>query len=322
CSSDLGGSPTAFLQSRSARPSLALHPAGRPHPGRRGALARSRRAGRRGRRRRRGGTRAGQGLGRQRGLVRRSVAASVRVRRLALPHAATPVPRRVFRGAFGRRSPPRGGRGAGVARGSRGLAPPQLRGARSGRGRVDGVVDGAGRQGRRTGRVGTRAGGRIEKLMTTKPPVTVLGGFLGAGKTTLLRHLLAGAAGRRWAVVVNDLASVNLDGALVRADAAGGAVVELQGGCVCCSGRGDLGETIARLAAEGGYEHILVETTGVAEPRGVATLFTRRNPFGRALGDFAVLSSLVTVVDAAFFFEQWSAYREAAPGRAWAAAGR
>lgn len=158
--------------------------------------------------------------------------------------------------------------------------------------------------------------------MTTKPPVTVLGGFLGAGKTTLLRRLLAGAAGRRWAVVVNDLASVNLDGALVRADAAGGEVVELQGGCVCCSGRDDLGETIARLAAEGGYEHILVETTGVAEPRGVATLFTRKNPFGRALGDFAVLSSLVTVVDAAFFFEQWSAYREAAPGRAWAAAGR
>ncbi|MFH1499108.1 MAG: GTP-binding protein [Verrucomicrobiota bacterium] len=157
-----------------------------------------------------------------------------------------------------------------------------------------------------------------------KPAVTVLGGFLGAGKTTLLRHLLAQSAGRRWAVVVNDLAALNIDGALVRADPlpGGGEVVELQGGCVCCSGRDDLGETLARLAAEGRYEHILVESTGVAEPRGVAALFTRKNPFGRALADFATLSSLVTVLDAAFFHAEWRAYHGAAPKRGWAAAGR
>ncbi len=158
-----------------------------------------------------------------------------------------------------------------------------------------------------------------------KPAVTVLGGFLGAGKTTLLRHLLAQSAGRRWAVVVNDLAALNIDGALVRDDPLPGCgeVVELQGGCVCCSGSDDLGETIARLAAEERYEHILVESTGVAEPRGVAALFTRKNPFGRALADFATLSSLVTVLDAAFFLAEWRAYRDdAAPVRRWAGVGR
>lgn len=158
-----------------------------------------------------------------------------------------------------------------------------------------------------------------------KPAVTVFGGFLGAGKTTLLRHLLAQSAGRKWAVVVNDLAALNIDGALVRDEPlpGGGEVVELQGGCVCCSGRDDLGEAIARLAAEGRYGHIVVESTGVADPRGVAALFTRKNPFGRALSDFATLSSLVTVLDAAFFLAEWRAYRDdATPARRWVEAGR
>lgn len=157
-----------------------------------------------------------------------------------------------------------------------------------------------------------------------KPAVTVLGGFLGAGKTTLLRHLLAQSAGRKWAVVVNDLAALNIDGALVRDEPlpGGGEVVELQGGCVCCSGGDDLGEAIARLAAEERYDHILVESTGVAEPRGVAALFTRKNPFGRALSDFATLSSLVTVIDAAFFDAEWRAYRGGSPERRWTGAGR
>lgn len=146
-----------------------------------------------------------------------------------------------------------------------------------------------------------------------RTPVTVFCGFLGAGKTTLLRHLLAQAvsagadgARARWAAVVNDVAAVNIDGAVVQSDnaalAALGAdaaaeVVELGNGCVCCSGADDLGEAIARLAASGRYEHIWVETSGVADPRGVATLFTRKNPFGRTLADQARLAALVTVID-------------------------
>lgn len=143
-----------------------------------------------------------------------------------------------------------------------------------------------------------------EKKDAVLVPVTVFCGFLGAGKTTLLRHLLAqaretgvGGAPVRWAAVVNDLATVNIDGAVLRRDSAGAEIVELGGGCVCCSGADDLGETLARLAMDGAYDHIWVETTGVAEPRGVAGLFTRKNPFGRTLSDFARLEALVTVVD-------------------------
>ncbi|MFA6031166.1 MAG: GTP-binding protein [Elusimicrobiota bacterium] len=154
-----------------------------------------------------------------------------------------------------------------------------------------------------------------------KPSVTVLCGFLGAGKTTLLKHLLAQAEGRKWATVVNDVAALNIDGAVVRAGVAGGGlggdVVELGNGCVCCSSKDELAETVAELAmagraregtdrevrspATGRYEHILIETTGVAEPRGIANLFTRKNPFGRTLGDFATLSALVSVIDVAAF---------------------
>lgn len=144
-------------------------------------------------------------------------------------------------------------------------------------------------------------------------PVTVLCGFLGAGKTTLLNHLLGQAEGRRWAAVVNDVAAVNIDGALVRSTRAG-EVVELENGCVCCSSRDALGETVARLAASGSYEHILVETTGVAEPRGIAALFLQRDLLGRCLHDFARLSALVSVVDGAAFLAGWKAH-QAAGGR-------
>lgn len=142
------------------------------------------------------------------------------------------------------------------------------------------------------------------------PPVTVLSGFLGAGKTTLLRHLLGQAEGRKWAAVVNDVAALNIDAQLV-ANAGARRVVELGNGCVCCSVRDELTETVAELAAQGGYEHIFMETTGVAEPRAVADLFIRKNAFGRSLGDFARLAALVTVVDARFLLTEWKKPRAA-----------
>ena len=135
------------------------------------------------------------------------------------------------------------------------------------------------------------------------PPVTVLCGFLGAGKTTLLRHLLGQAEGRRWAAVVNDVAAINIDGQSVQG-AGAERVVQLGNGCVCCSVKDELAETLAELCANGHYGHVLVETTGVADPRGVADLFVRKNRFGRSLSDFARLSALVTVIDARAFLAE------------------
>lgn len=143
----------------------------------------------------------------------------------------------------------------------------------------------------------------------------MLCGFLGAGKTTLLRHLLAQAAGRRWAAIVNDVAAINIDAQLVTPPAAG-KIVEIGNGCVCCSVRDSLAETVAELCATGGYEHLLVETTGVAEPRAIAALFTRRNAFGRSLGDFARLQALVTVIDARNFLDEWRRGRDRPPPEA------
>jgi len=145
------------------------------------------------------------------------------------------------------------------------------------------------------------------------PPVTIISGFLGAGKTTLLQHLLEGAsagasegegARPRWAAIVNDLAALNIDGRLIE-QAGASRVVELANGCVCCTVRDALAETIAELAASGRYAHLFVETSGVAEPRAIVGLFTRPNAFGRTLSDFARLHTLVTVVDAAQWREAW-----------------
>ncbi|MCF3649300.1 CobW family GTP-binding protein [Synoicihabitans lomoniglobus] len=143
-----------------------------------------------------------------------------------------------------------------------------------------------------------------------RPGVTILSGFLGAGKTTMLRHVLAQAEGRRWAAVVNDVAAMNIDGAMVETVNSGAEVVQLENGCVCCSNRDDLGESLARLAAEGSFDHIFVEASGVAEPRALAQLFVQKNPFGRSLGDFTALANLVTVVDVAVLAEQVRDMRE------------
>ncbi|CAD6540727.1 GTP-binding protein [Paraburkholderia metrosideri] len=140
-------------------------------------------------------------------------------------------------------------------------------------------------------------------------PVTVLSGFLGAGKTTLLNHILANRAGLRVAVIVNDLAAVNIDATLVRDAAALAHVeeqrVELSNGCICCTLRDDLLLEIKRLAGEKRFDAILIESTGVAEPMPIAETFSFVDDDGASLSDVARLDTMVTVVDAFNFLRDY-----------------
>lgn len=148
-------------------------------------------------------------------------------------------------------------------------------------------------------------------------PVTVLSGFLGAGKTTLLEHVLRNREGRRVAVIVNDMSEINVDAELVRSgDAAIDHVeermVEMTNGCICCTLREDLLVEVGRLAEEGRFDHLLIESTGISEPMPVAETFTFADESGRSLGDLARLDTMVTVVDAGSFLDDSAGVEEIA----------
>ncbi|RMB82480.1 GTP-binding protein [Streptomyces shenzhenensis] len=140
-------------------------------------------------------------------------------------------------------------------------------------------------------------------------PVTVLSGFLGAGKTTLLNHVLGNRDGLRVAVIVNDMSEVNIDAALVRGGEAALSrteerLVELTNGCICCTLRDDLLDEVDRLAREGRFDYLLIESSGISEPMPVAATFAFTRDDGATLGEIADLDTMVTVVDAANFLPE------------------
>lgn len=139
-------------------------------------------------------------------------------------------------------------------------------------------------------------------------PVTVLSGFLGSGKTTLLNHILRNKQGLKVAVIVNDMSEINIDSRLVEdtgtLSQTEEKLVEMSNGCICCTLREDLIEEVGRLAREGRFDYLLIESTGISEPLPVAqTFFFDMPDLPVNLSEISRLDTLVTVVDASSFYK-------------------
>jgi len=137
----------------------------------------------------------------------------------------------------------------------------------------------------------------------------VLSGFLGAGKTTILSHILNNRENKKVAVIVNDMSEINIDSEILRSEVSLNRseekLVEMSNGCICCTLREDLLEEVTKLAKEGRFDYLVIESTGISEPLPVAETFTFADENGVALSDIADLDTMVTVVDAVNFLKDY-----------------
>jgi len=156
-------------------------------------------------------------------------------------------------------------------------------------------------------------------------PVTLLCGFLGSGKTTLLKHILESKHTEKefkCAVIVNDMAELNIDKALIDQTSliqSDEAMVGMQNGCICCTLQSDLVEQIIKLTQKKQFNYILIEASGVSEPHEIAPLFELddhdhehgddedadhegHDHSKPQLGEVARLDTCVTLIDSADFY--------------------
>jgi len=164
-----------------------------------------------------------------------------------------------------------------------------------------------------------------EEEENAKIPISLLSGFLGSGKTTLLQETLDNKGGVKVGVIVNDMAAVNIDAKLVRMGGGGeeeedgkrtgmiggnvvdtSEVVELQNGCACCSASGELLDGVMKLLAaaaerDEAYDRIVIEMSGVAEPKNVRKTFFEAKYQGHPVFEFCDLQNMVTVIDSGNF---------------------
>ena len=145
--------------------------------------------------------------------------------------------------------------------------------------------------------------------MINKLPVTVLSGFLGAGKTTVLSHILNNRQGKKVAVIVNDMSDINIDASTIKSGVSlnysNEKLVEMSNGCICCTLREDLLIEVGKFANDGRFDYLVIESTGISEPLPVAETFTFADENGGSLGDIATLDTMVTVVDAVNFLNDY-----------------
>ncbi len=168
-------------------------------------------------------------------------------------------------------------------------------------------------------------------------PITVLSGFLGSGKTTLLQHLLNNNQGLKIAVIVNDVADINIDSKLIAGQTVASSnsgsgdgknnmnkppagIVQLSNGCACCSLADELLPSISELITlsdmrsqaysdededdnrgQFGFDHIVIELSGVASPKAIRANFQEARYFGVPLMERVRLDTMVTVVDCSTF---------------------
>ena len=149
----------------------------------------------------------------------------------------------------------------------------------------------------------------MESAEVAKLPVTVISGFLGAGKTTVLSNILNNRDNKKVAVIVNDMSEINIDSAIVQNEVSLNRseekLVEMSNGCICCTLREDLLEEVTKLAKEGRFDYLVIESTGISEPLPVAETFTFADEDGVSLSDVAKLDTMVTVVDAVNFLKDY-----------------